>query len=856
MNPRKAQLLAAHLSGMIGRTVCALTIAIVGGVALVALAPVVSNPVDPGAAPWWLIGVGFFLSEGFVLLARGRVSVVALSPHAATLGVALFLLDPGSLLVAQVAGMAVALVIAGIGMRSGLIRLAVAATSTAAALALFMAVGSVTELSGLIGWVAAVVAVTVATAVDIMLPRLWQPDIESTETEIVPHVTRLSLLGAIASACIALVALELIRLDRPGQMLLLLLPFASCAAAVWATTSEHRRLVNLRLLADAVRRAHEAPGRDASILELLEAPLTLVDADVAWIALLPRTGGDELHVASTAPEGTSPLRACRLQRDRAAGVHAEIERDGAREVSGDDTGDMLYTLISDLGLKRAISIPLCGEDGVNGLLIVGSRSRSTPGYRAEDLRLLETFAGNASVLVENDRLERSVTELQVLKDELRHQAYHDTLTALPNRALFSESVTDALDVNRSATPAVLFLDLDDFKTINDSLGHHAGDELLVAVAGRVRGAVRIEDLPARLGGDEFAVLARDGGKESAELIADRLVRALEAPFMIAGREMRVHASVGIAYGKPGVTSADELLRNADVAMYNAKHSGKGRHATYEPEMHLRVRHRQELVSALTLAAERNEIGVHYQPIVDLASGKMVAVEALARWDRPSHGLLLPGTFIPVAEETGLMLQIGRNVLREACSRVASWQRTFPGMENLRVNVNLAPSEITGRQLVENVVAILEETSLPADTLVLEITESGVMENPDEALATMNELRSLGISLALDDFGTGHSSLAHLRMFPIDTLKIAREFVAGLPESPVDTAFFETIVRLGGSLGLDVVAEGIECAAQASAVTSLGCGLAQGFHFGHPLAPLGLTYALNSSRHVEPTLRVA
>ncbi len=395
-------------------------------------------------------------------------------------------------------------------------------------------------------------------------------------------------------------------------------------------------------------------------------------------------------------------------------------------------------------LRRAISIPLCGEDGVNGLLIVGSRNRSTPGYRAEDLRLLETFAGNASVLVENDRLERSVTELQVLKDEL-----------------------------------------------------------LVAVAGRVRGAVRSEDLPARLGGDEFAVLARDGGKENAEMIAGRLVHALKAPFVIAGREMRVHASVGIAYGKPGVTSADGLLRNADVAMYNAKHSGKARHATYEPEMHLRVRHRQELVSALTLAAERNEIGVHYQPIVDLASGKMVAVEALARWDRPSHGLLLPGTFIPVAEETGLMLQIGRNVLREACSRVASWQRTFPGMENLRVNVNLAPSEITGHRLVENVVAILAETRLPANTLVLEITESGVMENPDEALATMNELRSLG-----------------------------------------------------GSLGLDVVAEGIECAAQASAVTSLGCGLAQGFHCGHPLAPLGLTYAFSSSRHVEPTLRVA
>ena len=443
-----------------------------------------------------------------------------------------------------------------------------------------------------------------------------------------------------------------------------------------------------------------------------------------------------------------------------------------------------------------------------------------------------------------------------MKDELRHQAYHDSLTALPNRALFTQSVAEALEASSEGTPAVLFLDLDDFKTINDSLGHHAGDELLIAVAGRVRSVVRSEDLPARLGGDEFAVLTRDGNQTNAELIAGRLVAALEAPFLIAGREMRVHASVGIAYGTPGVTSADELLRNADVAMYNAKHAGKARHASYQPEMHARVRHRQELVSALTLAAERDEIGVHYQPIVDLATGDMVAVEALARWDHPAHGLLQPGKFIPVAEETGLMVQIGRNVLREACSRVASWRRTFPGMENLRVNVNLAPSEITGTQLVENVVAILEQTGLPAEMLVLEITESGVMEHPVEALATMKELRALGISLALDDFGTGHSSLAHLREFPIDTLKIAREFVVGLPDSPVDTAFFETIVRLGRSLGHDVVAEGIECAEQAAAVARLGCGLAQGYHFGHPLAPVGLTYAFSSSRRTDAMLRVA
>jgi EAL domain-containing protein (putative c-di-GMP-specific phosphodiesterase class I) len=273
-------------------------------------------------------------------------------------------------------------------------------------------------------------------------------------------------------------------------------------------------------------------------------------------------------------------------------------------------------------------------------------------------------------------------------------------------------------------------------------------------------------------------------------------------------------------------------------------------------MHARVRNRQETVSALTLAVERGEINVHYQPIVDLETGKTVALEALARWDRPAHGLVSPDSFIALAEETGLMIGIGRAVLGEACAQAQSWRNAFEGMNDVRVTVNLAPSELMADDLVGDVAAILERTGLAADRLVLEITENGVMESPDDALARMHELRSLGLSLALDDFGTGHSSLAHLRGFPIDTLKIARDFVVGLPESPVDAAFFETIVNLGRSLGLEVIAEGIESGAQAHAIRELGCSLAQGFHFGQPLAPMGLTSVLNSARPLDQILRVA
>ena len=846
-----------YLHGTIGRALGALTLALLGGIVVVTVLPELAVPLEPGEAPWWLVGVAFMFAEAFVHLTRGRVSVVALSPHAAILGVALFLLDPAGLFAAQLAGVVMVLVAVGVGRREAAVRLGTTTGTTALALAIFLAVGIVADLSGPVGWIAAGVAVTVATAAPLAVARLRRPAGEEHQNEISRHVNWLMVLGAVASVAVSIVVLELIRLGRPSQALLLILPFVSCAAAIWATTSEHRRLVSLRHLADAIRRAHEAPGRDESVLELLEAPRALVGADVAWIALLPRNSSESVQVASTGPEGVSPLRACTLHRDRAAGIRAEVGREGPREVLGTDAGDDLHGLMGDLGLRRAISVPLRGEAGVNGLLLVGSREQTSSGYRVEDIKLLETFAGNAAVMLENDRLERSISDLSALKEQFHRQAHHDALTALPNRVLFTASVAEAVeDKSAGLRPAVLFLDLDDFKTINDSLGHHAGDELLIAVAGRVRGVVRAGDLPARLGGDEFAVLTRDSSNEGAERLAERLVSALEAPFTIAGREMWVHASVGIAHGGPGVLTADELLRNADVAMYNAKKAGKGRFSTYRPEMHARVRNRQETVSALTLAVERGEINVHYQPIVDLETGKTVALEALARWDRPAHGLVPPDSFIALAEETGLMIGIGRAVLGEACAQAQSWRNAFEGMNDVRVTVNLAPSELMADDLVEDVAGILERTGLAADRLVLEITENGVMESPDEALARMHELRSLGLSLALDDFGTGHSSLAHLRGFPIDTLKIARDFVVGLPESPVDAAFFETIVNLGRSLGLEVIAEGIESGAQAHAIRELGCSLAQGFHFGQPLAPMGLTSVLNSARPLDQILRVA
>ena len=486
-----------------------------------------------------------------------------------------------------------------------------------------------------------------------------------------------------------------------------------------------------------------------------------------------------------------------------------------------------------------ILTPLRVESEIRGVLLVGDRANAER-FRTEHVRLVETYAGHAGVLIENDRLEESLSQVTELKDQLRHQAFHDALTGLPNRTLFAERVGRSLGDGEIRSTAVLFLDLDDFKTINDSLGHYVGDQLLIAVARRVETCIRPIDLPARLGGDEFAVLLRHAEIADAEHIADRLVRSIEQPFLIDKRDISIHASVGIALSGADVAGSEELLRNADVAMYDAKRAGKRGFVTYKPEMHTRVRERQELAFAIERAVERGEIGVHYQPIVDLESRTLVALRGPGPLEPSGPRRARTERFIPLADELGFMVEIGRTVLREACRQARSWELAYPDHEGLTVNVNLAPSELQNPELAREVAAMLDEMNLAPERLALEITESGVMRNPDVALQTMRELRELGVALGLDDFGTGHSSLAYLREFPLDSLKIARPFVTGLPDGELDAVFVEAIVHLATSLGLDVVAEGIESAAQCQAVAALGCTHAQGFYFGEPLAGIGVS----------------
>ncbi|HEU0337010.1 MAG TPA: EAL domain-containing protein [Gaiellaceae bacterium] len=799
------------------------------------------DALEPGLAPIWVLALVFLGAELYVVHAESRTELIALTPHDAGIVLGLFLVAPSELLFAQLAGAAVALLALRHGRpRLVVTRLASLALGTTVAVLVFTSISRLGDPAGPLGWVAALAAAVTGTVVATLASAAAGDALPARER--LRTALALAAAGSVAASSIALAAIALAR-NGDVAAILLLVPFVSCAVALRAYSSERRRLEHMRALYHSMRSVQRAPGLETGVAELLAETRRLLEAELAMVILLPSDPAAAPLVATATARGEQELHAAYLAPVLDGAVRLVLGS-GSLLVLADREPAELRGLLAELATKDALLVRLSGDSGARGVLLVGG-SGSVPEFTEDDLRLLETYAGHAGVLIENDRLEQSLTEVTELKEQLRHQAYHDALTGLPNRVLFAERVARAIRPGEEATAAVLFLDLDDFKTINDSLGHHVGDALLVAVARRVEAAVRPGDVPARLGGDEFAVLARVVVTEEAERIADRLVRALEEPFVIEDREISVHTSVGIAFGEPGSALADELLRNADVAMYDAKRGGKRRYTSYEPEMHLRVRERQELGAAIERAVARGEIGVHYQPIVDLSTRRVVALEALARWDRREHGLLAPTSFVPLADELGIMLEIGRTVLRESCRQARAWQVSFPGHEDLTLTVNLAPSELHNPQLATEVATILLETGFAPDRLVLEITESGVMRSPEEALRTMLELRELGVTLALDDFGTGHSSLAHLREFPIDTLKIARPFVAGLPDGELDGVFVDAIVRLATSLGLEVVAEGIESAGQADAVAALGCTHGQGFYFGEPLGELGVSAYLGS-----------
>ena len=435
---------------------------------------------------------------------------------------------------------------------------------------------------------------------------------------------------------------------------------------------------------------------------------------------------------------------------------------------------------------------------------------------------------------------RDVSERKRLEEQLTHQAFHDPLTGLANRALFRDRVSHALALGQRLghSITVLFLDLDDFKRVNDSLGHAEGDRLLISAGERFLCCAREADSVARLGGDEFAILMEHvAGTDGRAELLDRLQTAMAHPITLSGNLVQVSVSIGVATAGPGDT-ADDLLRNADVAMYVAKRRGKGRAATYESRMYADVRERLEMEAALRSAIDANELRLHYQPIVGLETGAVFGVEALVRWEHPTFGHLLPQHFIPVAEETGLIVRLGEWVLSEACRQVAAWRERYPETR-LAVSVNISSRQLQGAGLPDTLRNAVARAGVDPSAVILEITESVLMQQTDAVLARLQELKAIGVRLAIDDFGTGYSSLSYLQRFPIDILKIAKPFVEEVGMGADRSALARAIIGLGDTLRLETIAEGIEMAEQRAALLGLGCRLGQGHYFAPAIAAEGI-----------------
>jgi diguanylate cyclase (GGDEF)-like protein len=797
-----------------------------------------SGPPAPGSItlPWWGLAVAFYVAEAFVVHLHFRKQAHTLSQTELGLMLGLFFASPASLLFAQLIGGGLAWTLKRRQKPLKLaFNLAEQSLCSGVALIVFRTALHGGDSSGQ-AWGIALFAAAVAHTMGVLLVSAVIAVAEGTF--VAPQLAKtlaISLIGAVSTACVGLLGVELIE-TQPYALLLVLPPTIACGLAFRGYMVQREQREHVEFLYESMRATQGAPEFGLAVSQLLVAARRLLRAEYAEMLLLTSTPGEPiLRSVSSAledwvmhPEPLTPVAQLALQEtDRSARPLLLARR---RETH------TLDSLLASRGLPDAVVGALRGEERVFGVLIVGGRVGDVSTFDESDLTLFETFAGHASVLLENGRLEQSLAQLTELKEELKHQAYHDALTGLPNRVLFTERVATAL-ANKPAAEtshAVLFLDLDRFKNVNDSWGHEAGDDLLVQVAQRLQRAIRPEDIAARLGGDEFAVLLENTDADGAEQAARRLIDALEAPFSLSGKEASVGASVGIALTGESAGTAADLLRNADIAMYVAKGDERKRFAAYEPALYSRLHRRQELALQLERAVVRGEIVVHYQPVYSLSDSSIVALEALCRWQHPEHGLLSPDEFLGLAEESGRILEIGASVVRQSLRFLADWKTAVPHSGGVALWVNLSPSELVNDDLVEELATELMRTGVDPARLTLEITESAAFRDEHGALRAMHRLGEVGVGLSLDDFGTGYSSLSRLAELPIDLLKVPKPFVDRLAAPNADTRFADSILQLASSLGLATVAEGIEHEVQATILRELGCQYGQGFYFSRPM----------------------
>ena len=779
---------------------------------------------------WYWLALAFYLAEVLVVHLQFRKQAHTLSLTEIGLTLGLLLGAPSSLLIGQLAGTLVALVVNR--RRSQLRQLAKFAFNLAElplcsgiALLVFRALADTGDSSPHL-WVLVLVACAVAHIVGMLLvstviaiaeERFQAPQLGRT------IVT--STFGALATASLGLAVVTLLDV-RPLAVLLLVVPVLACVAAFRGYMEQREQREHVEFLYESMRATQGAPEFGLAVGQLLVAARRLLRAEYAEILLLPVSDDEGPLRSVSGAEGELLMHPEERFASEDAAAFAEIASAGSATLLTQRRASFTFdSFLRSRDLEDAIVAPLRGEDRTFGLLIVGERLGDVSTFTDTDVELLGTFAGHASILLENGRLEHSLAQVTELKEQLRHQAYHDALTGLPNRPHLLEAVEQELEGGSSST-AVLYLDLDRFKAVNDTWGHSAGDELLSAFASRLQGSIRGQDLAARIGGDEFAVLVRDADADAAVNTARRMLDAIDGTYVLGCGDVACHVSVGIAVGAGGITRGEDLIRNADIAMYSVKRSERA-YTLYEADLHEKLRAQRQLGLDLEAAIERREILVHFQPVVRLEDAQIEGFEVLARWPHPTRGLLTAADFLPAAEEAGLTVELGRLVLEQALDAARRWP------ERLSIWLNLAAAELANERLVDTLAEALKGYAVEPSRLVLEVTESGVIQGSDGALVAMQRLRELGVSLTIDDFGTGYSSLSRLAEFPIESVKIPKPFVDRLVGEDVDEAFVDAILRLGDSLGLAAVAEGIEQPAQAERLRQMGCRYGQGYLFGRP-----------------------
>ena len=774
--------------------------------------------------PWWVVAAGFAAAERWVVHLHFRRSTHSLSLGELPLVAGLLFLPAPELVLAGLVGSSLALAFdREIPTFKAFFNLAQFTLGTCVAIFIVAGLASGRDPLDPLVWLAVFGAVSAATLIaDLCVGAAVTIAEGKLETSQRIDMLLTNWTVALSNTCLALAVAAVVS-ARPEGGLLLVPPTVLLMAAYRAYLSERRRNSELEFLYEATRTL----SRSSEIVPELEALL-------ARTASAFRVEAVDLVLFSAEPNRSARSSLTSDGTRRMLEPIDEPLAESLRALAAGLTGPVETARLNDIGqreyfrtrgMENGVIAPLHGEAGCVGVFSIAGRESVDRSFSEEDLRLLETLTGNVTVALQYDRLEQAVRQLESLQHELERKALYDSLTQLANRSLFHNRLEHALQSRRPGV-CVLLLDIDEFKAINDSHGHHAGDELLRAVADRLRGCLREGDTAARLGGDEFALLLdRAGGEVDAVAVAKRLLADFELRIPVAGERVRVHVSIGIAVGRPSRDCPDEMMRKADVALYEAKRRGKSQYRVFHPSMRDALRKRRTLAFELERAVSDEELTVVYQPVVSLADSRPVALEALVRWNHPERGLMPPADFIAFAEETGAVVEIGALVLERVIEQAAKLR--------MPIHANVCAPELIDPGFLSRLDALVDIHELPPELLVFELTERAFVGDDPVPIAVLEALHERGMSVAVDDFGTGYSSLAYLSRLPVDTMKIPKQFIDEVTGSREHHALARAVIELGSALDLKVIAEGIETPEQIAALRAFGCELGQGFFFGMP-----------------------